>query len=201
MVGYKWMIKNKYFKRTLIYLLIIIGLIIILLIVLRLAYGGNITMENTNFEELTVTSEAFESEQSIPIMYTGRGDDISPSLKLSKISTDAKSIAIIMDDIDHPPFGIFNHWVIWNIPVQDTIPQDIPHGAVVETLGGAVQGNGYGKHRYRGPKPPFGSHRYKFNVYVLDCELDLDSNSGKKELIKCMDGHVIQYGYLIGKFK
>lgn len=30
---------------------------------------------------------------------------------------DAVSIAVVMDDHDHPA-GIFNHWVIWNIPAS-----------------------------------------------------------------------------------
>lgn len=161
-------------------------------------------MVNSMYEELTVTSDSFECGGVIPIQYTGRGDDISPSLKLSGISEGVKSIAIIMDDLDVPLIGTYNHWVIWNIPVQNVIPEAIPHGTVVDSLGGAIQGNGYGKHRYRGPKPPSfvrNTHRYQFHVYALDCKLDLDGNSGKKELLQCMEGRIIQYGCLMGTYK
>lgn len=159
------------------------------------------TLDYSTFEKLTVTSYAFENGGKIPIQYTGRGKDISPDFRLSTISENGKSIAIIMDDLDAPVIGILNHWVIWNIPIQEIIPENIPHGAVVESLGNAVQGVGWGKHMYRGPKPPFGSHRYQFHVYILDCKLDLSSNAGKKELLDAMNGHVIQYGCITGNFK
>jgi phosphatidylethanolamine-binding protein (PEBP) family uncharacterized protein len=72
------------------------------------------------------------------------------------------------------------------------------------SLDGAVQGIGYGKHRYRGPKPPFFSkaaHRYQFHVFVLDCMLEIDNNSKKKDLLESMKGHILQYGLLLGKFR
>lgn len=89
-------------------------------------------------EELTVTSNSFESDGAIPIQYTGRGEDISPFLKLSEISEGAKSLAIIMDDLDVPLIGTYNHWVIWNVPIQDVIPEAIPHGVVVESGSGRI---------------------------------------------------------------
>ena len=150
---------------------------------------------------LTVTSPAFENEGLIPVQYTGYGEDVSPELRLSPISAEAKSIAIIMDDMGHP-IPAFNHWVIWNIPVMETIPRNVAHGESVKTLGGAMQGRGYGKNRYRGPKPPFNwSHRYQYNVYVLDCLLDLPSSARKRNLLTAMQGHIVQQGCLVGKYR
>lgn len=160
----------------------------------------NIKNDYSLTENLKVTSDAFTEGGMIPTKFTGRGEDISPNLKLAEISPDAKSIAVIMDDHDHP-LGIYNHWVIWNIPVSNEVPEGISHGKIVNSLGGAVQGNGYGRHKYRGPKPPYGTHRYKFNVYVLDTTLDLSSDSGKAELVQSMKGHVLQYGSLTGKYE
>lgn len=133
--------------------------------------------------ELKVTTPAFENEGLIPIEYTGYGEDISPELHLSNIDERAKSIAVIMDDMGHP-IPAFNHWVIRNIPVVQVIPACIPHGKTVAELSGAVQGRGYGKHRYRGPKPPFNwSHRYQFNVYTLDCVLFCRTRQGSVRLL------------------
>ena len=152
-------------------------------------------------KDLVVTSPAFKKEGLIPVEFTGHGADISPELQLYGIDESARSIAISMDDVDHPRPN-YNHWVIWNIPVMQVIPADIPHGETVECLQGAVQGRGYGKHRYRGPKPPFNwSHRYQFNVFILDCTLDIPSRSGKKELLKAMEGHILQRSELIGHYK
>lgn len=154
-------------------------------------------------ENLIITSEAFEEGGIIPVKYTGRGEDISPQLKLNRINSGAKTIAIIMDDLDHP-IGVYNHWVIWNIPTSfDIIPEDIPRKEFLPSLGNAVQGkSGYGgKHYYRGPKPPFNlSHKYVFKVYVLDTILHLGKDTNKEKLQKAMRGHILQYGTLSGKF-
>ena len=150
---------------------------------------------------LIVKTPAFEHNGLIPEQYTGYGADISPELHLSNIDERAKSIAIIMDDMGHP-IPSYNHWVIWNIPVMHAIPSNIPHGTVVESLSDAIQGIGYGKHRYRGPKPPFNwSHKYKFNIYTLDCIFDLPHTTRKKNLLNAMDGHILQHAVLNGHYR
>ena len=47
--------------------------------------------------------------ERFPLKYTGRGEDKSPEFIIHNLSPDAKTIAIIMDDIKHHLFGIFNH--------------------------------------------------------------------------------------------
>lgn len=151
---------------------------------------------------LQVTSTAFENDGYIPIKYTGKGENISPPLKLDTITSEAKTIAIIMDDLDHP-LGTFNHWVIWNIPAElSNIPEGIPREVIVPSLGEAIQGKSRygGKHWYRGPLPPFGTHKYIFKAYVLDRVLNLNSNANKAELLEAMRDHILQYGTLTGKF-
>ncbi|HEX2947703.1 MAG TPA: YbhB/YbcL family Raf kinase inhibitor-like protein [Clostridia bacterium] len=151
---------------------------------------------------LEVTSNAFEDGGIIPLKYTGRGEDVSPEIKLDTVDAKAKTIAIIMDDLDNP-VGVFNHWVIWNISADfDSIPEGIPRKEVVPSLGNAIQGKSDygGKHWYRGPLPPFGTHKYMFKVYILDVILNLDKDSGKIELQKAMKGHILQYGTLSGRF-
>lgn len=106
-----------------------------------------------------------------------------------------------MNDMDHP-IPEYNHWVIWNINVMSIIPENISHGKFVESLGNAIQGCGYGKHRYRGPKPPFNwSHEYEYNVYILDCMLDLPASSRKKDLVKAIKGHILQHASITGHYR
>lgn len=152
-------------------------------------------------KRLTVTSPAFEDGGKIPVKYTGRGEDISPELRLSGIDENARTLAVVMNDIDHP-IPAYNHWLLWNIPVMEVIPEDIPHGETVAGLGDAMQGRGYGKNRYRGPKPPFNwSHRYQFDVYVLDSALNLPGSAKKRDLLAAMQGHILQQGSLTGRFR
>lgn len=152
-------------------------------------------------KELTVTSPAFKEGGLIPLKHTGHGEDLSPEFKLDGLSDGAVSIAIIMNDMGHP-VSAYNHWVIWNIPAMSVIPEAIPHGACVKVLGNAVQGLGYGKNQYRGPKPPFHwSHIYHYNVYVLDCLLDLPSTARKRDLLASMKGHILQQAVLTGHYR
>ncbi len=155
-----------------------------------------------NKQELIVTSPSFKDEEWIPRKHSARAEDVSPQLNLQGISPKGKTIAITMDDTSHPLFPNYNHWVIWNIPVQEIIPEALPHAKVLDDLGGAIQGMAYGKNRYKGPKPPFKTiHQYVFTVYVLDCSCDLGSNSKKTDLVKEMEGHIIQTARLSGKFQ
>lgn len=155
-------------------------------------------------DTLTIKSPSFEDNGYMPKKHTGFGEDISPAFDLLNLTDKAVSLAIIMDDLDIPFVSAYNHWLIWNIPAMEEITENIPYGACAGTLGNAIQGIGYGKHRYKGPKQPAfirNVHRYVFNFYVLDRYLELDSNSTKKDLLAKMQGHVLQQGSITGKYK
>lgn len=153
---------------------------------------------------LQITSEAFSDEGYMPKRYTGFGEDVSPPFCLLNLSPKAVSVAIIMNDLDIPMVKEYTHWLIWNIPPQKQIPENIPYGHVVQELGNAVQGTAYGKNRYRGPKQPIfirNTHRYVFRIYTLDCFLKLRKDAGRKELLDAIKGHVIQEGSITGRYK
>lgn len=153
-------------------------------------------------EMLRVKSKGFDEGSWIPVKHSARGDDLSPHFELSGIADGAKSIAITLDDASHPIFPNYNHWVIWNIPVQTIIPEGIPHGKSVDSLSGAVQGIAYGRNRYKGPKPPLKFiHTYIFTFYILDCKLNLTANSQKKDFLSAIEGHVLQKTTFSGKFQ
>ena len=155
-------------------------------------------------EAFSISCPAFETDGSIPKKHTGFGEDTSPAFELKNLSDQAVSVAIIMDDIDVPICRELNHWVIWNLPAQGNIPEGIPKKPAADGPANAVQGVGWGKNRYRGPKqPPFirKAHRYRFTCYVLDRFLDLDKSCRKAALLAAMEGHVIQQGEVIGTYK
>ncbi|HDH44978.1 MAG TPA: YbhB/YbcL family Raf kinase inhibitor-like protein [Thermococcus sp.] len=148
-------------------------------------------------------SSVFGENEFIPSKYTCEGIDVSPPLRLEGLSDKAVSIAIIVDDPD-APIGTFTHWVAWNIPPTEEIPEDIPKEKVVETPIKVIQGrNDFGRIGYNGPCPPrgHGVHHYHFKVYVLDTTLDLKPGASKRELEKAMEGHVIQFGELVGLYE
>ncbi|MCH5157914.1 MAG: YbhB/YbcL family Raf kinase inhibitor-like protein [Clostridiales bacterium] len=132
---------------------------------------------------------------------TGRGEDLSPEFYFGNLSPYAKSLIITLEDLSLPVKN-YTHWVIWNIPPTDFLQKGIAHGKYVADLGGAVQGIGYGIHRYAGPKPPRGkSHKYRFTVYALDSMLDLKPSATKRKVLKAAMPHVIQQGEAYGYYE
>lgn len=153
-------------------------------------------------DNLIVTSPAFVEGDWLPFDCTDFGKNNSPQLDLENISDKAVSLAVVMNDMDHPFVENFNHWLIWNIPVMDSIPACIPEGDVVFDLECANQGVAWGKHCYRGPRPAFKkTHSYMFTVYVLDCMLEIPADSTKEEFFISSEGHIIQQASITGKYQ
>lgn len=153
---------------------------------------------------LVITSKTFSDNGFLPKRNTGFGEDFSPDFAVEKLPAEAASLVIIMYDLDIPLIGKYPHWLIWNIPAQSVIPENIPHGGEVPSLGNARQGTAYGKNRYRGPKQPFfitKMHRYEFDIFALDAMLELDFTANAAMLTAAMEGHVLASGTIIGKYK
>lgn len=150
---------------------------------------------------LTVTSPAFADGGDIPARYAATGEEVSPPLAIGGLPSGAVSVAVIMDDIDAPVIGTVYHWVLWNIPPTTEIPEDVPREKELPSLGGACQGrNTMFRIGYMGPNPPSGIHRYRIHVYALDTMLDLAPGAGHRKLEKAMEGHILGYGILSGRF-
>ncbi|EFQ56493.1 YbhB/YbcL family Raf kinase inhibitor-like protein [Streptococcus downei] len=152
-------------------------------------------------ENLRVTCPTILDGGEFSLEHTGKGDNISPEFLLKNLTPQAKSLAIILEDLDHPLKKNFTHWLIWNLPASSRIPAKIPHGFAPETPQGARQGIAYGWHGYAGPKPPLGqTHDYRFTVYALDESLSLSRWTRKGQLLKAMGGHILQKGQLTASF-
>ncbi|MDO4939356.1 MAG: YbhB/YbcL family Raf kinase inhibitor-like protein [Lachnospiraceae bacterium] len=153
---------------------------------------------------MIVSSKSFENNGTIPLKHTGFGEDISPELTIADAPGNTVSFAVVLDDLDVPFQKSFTHWIIWNIPKIDVIPEGLPYGAVLREPFPACQGEAWGKYRYRGPKQPVfirKEHRYVFTVYALDCRLDISEKSRKMNLLDAMHGHILAEAKIIGKYK
>ena len=150
--------------------------------------------------EIKVTSSAFKEGGMIPAKYTCDGADISPPLQWDSVPEGTMSIALINDDPD-APMGTWVHWVLFNLPAATTsLAENVPPDKTLTN--GARQGmNDFHKIGYGGPCPPGGTHRYYFNIYALDTQLDLQAGATKKELLRAMQGHILAEGQLMGKYK
>lgn len=149
---------------------------------------------------MRISTPAFEDGETIPQRYTCDGEDISPKLKLEDVPPESESLAIVVDDPDAPG-GVFDHWVIWNIPSEiKEIPENVPIGEKVDSLERASQGkNGFGEFGYRGPCPPPGpSHKYRFKLYALDTSINLEPGVLKEDLEREMEGCIIERDSITG---
>jgi len=141
---------------------------------------------------LNVTSEAFAPHTYIPSKYTCDGENINPPLNIDNIPKDAKSLALIIDDPD-APIRTWVHWIVWNIPPSKKIKE--------KSIPGIEGVNDFRQHHYGAPCPPSGTHHYHFKVYALRDNIDINSNSTKRELEKAMSPYIIAFGELVGLYK
>lgn len=152
---------------------------------------------------LTITSSAFSHEQEIPPVYTCEGKDISPALQWTGLPDGTESLVLIVDDPDAPdpeaPKMTWVHWLLYNLPpsfsgLEEAIaPAQLPAG----TLEGK---NDWKRTGYGGPCPPVGRHRYFFKLYALDGLLPDLNEPTKDELLKAMEGHVLEEAAFMGTY-
>ncbi|MBN1202798.1 MAG: YbhB/YbcL family Raf kinase inhibitor-like protein [Anaerolineae bacterium] len=143
-----------------------------------------------------LTSAAFAEGDTIPKLYTCRGDDITPPLAWGSPPDGTASFALFFDDPDAPG-GTWVHWVLINLPADmRALPEAVTTGTLPE---GTLEGvNSWGRRGYGGPCPPSGTHRYFFKLYALDTTLDLSAGAKKAAVIDAMEGHILAEGRLMG---
>jgi Raf kinase inhibitor-like YbhB/YbcL family protein len=145
-----------------------------------------------NIAALHISSPAFDTDGFIPPRFTCDGANVNPPIDIYDIPVTAQSLALIMDDPD-APIRAWVHWLAWNIPVGSHIKEN--------TLLKEQGVNDFRENKYGGPCPPYGIHRYYFKVYALDAPLQLSPDASRNELEKAMEGHVLGYGELMGRYK
>jgi len=142
---------------------------------------------------MKLTSEAFEEDGRIPEKYTCDGEDVSPPLNIHDVPEGTESLVLVMDDPD-APMGVFDHWLVWNIP-PDT--EKIEEGRQPRGVAGK---NDFGNLGYGGPCPPSGTHTYRFKLYALDYKLEFGKGVTKKDLQNEMEDHILEMTMLRGKY-
>lgn len=142
---------------------------------------------------MEITSSAFVNGGAIPQEFTCDGKDVSPPLSILGVPEAAKSLILIVDDVDAPA-GVFTHWLVYDVfpGVTKLGPGSTPEG---------TQGmNDFGKEYYGGPCPHSGIHRYYFRVFALDMLLKIPAGSGRDGVERKMRGHVLDSGELMGTY-
>lgn len=146
---------------------------------------------------IQVRSPVFSEGMPIPRKYTGEGQDVSPPLEWSGVPEGTAEIAVICEDPDAPSPRPFTHWVLTHIsPAVSRLPEGKSDGA-------RAGRNDFGKPGYGGPMPPkgHGTHHYHFKVYALDAPLQVPDRASRDEVLKAMEGHVLDEGEIVGTYE
>jgi Raf kinase inhibitor-like YbhB/YbcL family protein len=153
---------------------------------------------------LSLSSSLFTHGGAIPARCTGDGRDESPELSWSNPPEGTKAFALVVDDPDAPdpkaPKRTWVHWVVSDLPPSAT---SLPAGASRKAMpAGSHEGkNDGGETGYSGPYPPIGTHRYFFKLYALDAPTGLGAGHTKAELLKAIEGHVLDQAELMGTYE
>lgn len=156
------------------------------------------TVPEQKIMPLTISSPAFKMNGVIPALFTCDGKNISPELFFSNVPAGTQSLALTMEDPDVPKSirtdGMWNHWVVWNIPSTTT---SLKEGA---TPPGVLGMGTNRKASYLGPCPPDREHRYIFTLFALDSLISLPPGSTKEQLLQALAPHIIEKAELIGRY-
>ena len=131
---------------------------------------------------------------------------MSPELRWGGVPPRAESLVLIMDDPDIPfpwlHLMTWTHWIVYDIPITlRGLTRNMARTYIRPT--GAQQAiTSFRKPGYRGPCPPFGTHRYYFRLYALDCMLGLNPRHNRRaDVERAMAGHVLDTAVLIGLYR
>lgn len=150
---------------------------------------------------LEIRSTAFQDGEMIPSQYTCDGDDVSPPVTWLSVPEEAKSLALIFEDIDSVE-GVWSHWLVFDMPPDvNMLPEAISPSKTL-SKGGSQGRNDFDNFGYGGPCPSDGkTHRYVVRLYALDSELGLEPGATREEVLDRMEGHILQQSELMGRYR
>jgi Raf kinase inhibitor-like YbhB/YbcL family protein len=155
-------------------------------------------------EVLTIASSAFGQSNPIGLLYTDDGNGISPPLEWDGVPSNALSLVLIIEDADSPTPKPFVHALAWDI---SSSKRSLDAGSLKSktSAGDSLKlgRNGLGKAQYTPPDPlpGHGQHRYVFQVFALDQNLDFQVAPNRETLRAAMRGHVLCKGVLVGIYE
>ena len=143
-------------------------------------------------------------QDTIPPEHSAYAAGVSPALSWNKVDG-AQSYVLILEDPDARSVRPFVHWVAFNIPAEVTsLPKGLKEQSRLTDPKGLLQGkNSLGNVGYFGPRPPVGDppHHYHFQVFAIDCKLDVPPGADRDEVIVAMAAHVLAAGELVATYQ
>jgi Raf kinase inhibitor-like YbhB/YbcL family protein len=141
-------------------------------------------------------SQDFRDGELLPTRASSDGDGSPPVLSWEASEPQPAAYVMICEDPDAPRATPFVHWLVYGIDGQtrslDSNLNDFREGL-----------NDKGVLGFTPASPPrgHGRHRYCFQLFGLDQELNLPAGLGYERLLSAMKGHVIARGELVGLYE
>lgn len=159
---------------------------------------------------MTLSSSDFQDGGILPDQFTSKVNvagqppkAMSPALSWTGTPAGTQSFVLIMHDLDvQVGKGTTDnlHWLAFNIPGTATsLPQNVP---TTPTLAdGTIQPKNRTAYGFQGPGAPAPIyHHYVFEIWALDAKLALTDSASREDVLKAMDGHVLDKGMIVARF-
>jgi len=134
---------------------------------------------------MRLSSKSFDHGGILARKYTLYGDNIQPHLDWTEFPETTVTFILMVDDADAPG-GVWNHWMVFNIPHTITEFQENQYV-------GAVGPNSWGEQKWMGPHPANNlNHQYEFKLYAVDRTLDdVSAASTPMAIMKAAQPYII----------
>ena len=155
---------------------------------------------------LTLTAAEFPDGGVIPVKFTRTAEKpVTPKLQWVNVLPNTVSFTLIVHDPDTARNFTTEdvlHWMVFNIPADvRELPEGLP--PVSQLPNGAIQAkNRNGTPGYAAMAAGTGPyHHYVFELFALDTKLALGPDATRAEVLKAMDGHILEKGVMVGRFR
>lgn len=145
---------------------------------------------------IELSSQDFRDGEFLPTRASSDGDGTPPPLAWEATSPQPAAYVLICEDPDAPRATPFVHWLVYGIPGEAR--------SLDSNLGDFREGlNDQGEAGFAPAAPQRGNgrHRYYFQLFALDQELNLPPGTTYDRLLAAMKGHVIARGELMGLYE
>lgn len=119
-------------------------------------------------------------------------------IKIENVPDGTISFALILDDPDSQSVCGYTwiHWLVANLTKTKI------EAGESEMADQFIQGmNSWHENCYGGPCPPDKAHKYRIRVYALNSMLNLKGNFTEPDLLKAMEGKIIDSAEIFGIYK
>jgi Raf kinase inhibitor-like YbhB/YbcL family protein len=145
--------------------------------------------------DLSITSSQFEPQGRLEDRNAYDRDNVPPPLAVRGAPAGAVELAIVCHDPDAPLPDGYTHWTLYGIPTDAGELGPDPDARF------RPGPNGWGEHRYGGPRPPAGHgvHHYYFWVYALSRPVQGTPN--RAEFLRDYADAILEQNRIVGTYE